>query len=57
LCVSGFVVGQGAINAVVDAPGVKIGFKLRVERLRMAWFFHLLRCERVDGAFDFLDCV
>jgi hypothetical protein len=36
LCVSGFVVGQGAINAVVDAPGVKIGLKLRVDRLRMA---------------------
>ena len=35
LCVSGFVVGQGAINAVVDASGVKIGFKLRVDRLRM----------------------
>jgi hypothetical protein len=24
------------INAVVDAPGVKIGFKLRVDSLRMA---------------------
>ena len=36
LCVSGFVVGQGTINAVVDAPGVKIGFKLRVDRLRVA---------------------
>ena len=36
LCVSSFVVGQGAINAVVDAPGVNIGFKLRVDKLRMA---------------------
>ena len=36
LCISGFVVGQGAINAVVDAPGVKIGFQLRVDRLWMA---------------------
>jgi len=36
LCVSGFVVGQGAINAVVDSPGVKIGLKPRVDRLWMA---------------------
>jgi hypothetical protein len=36
LCVSGLVVGQSAIDAVVNAPGVKIGFKLRVDRLRMA---------------------
>jgi hypothetical protein len=36
LCVSGFVVGQDAMNAVVDAPGVKIGCKLRVDELRMA---------------------
>jgi hypothetical protein len=35
LCVSGFVVGQGPIDAVVDTPGVKIGLKLRVNRLRM----------------------
>ena len=35
LCVSGFVVGQGAINAVVDAPGIKIGLKLRVDRMRI----------------------
>ena len=60
LCVSGFVVGQGAINAVVDAPGVKIGFKLRVNRLRMALIkpyvqlFHLLRRKRVYRAFNFL---
>ena len=36
LGISGFVVGQGAINAVVDAAGVEIGFQLRVDRLRMA---------------------
>jgi hypothetical protein len=36
LCASGFVVGQGAINAVVDASGVKIGFKLHVDKLGMA---------------------
>jgi hypothetical protein len=36
LCVSGFVVGQGAIDAAIDAHGIKIGFKLRVDRLRMA---------------------
>jgi hypothetical protein len=35
LRVSGFVVGHGAINAVVDAAGVQIGFKLRVDRLRL----------------------
>jgi hypothetical protein len=35
LCVSGLVVGQGATDAVVDAPGVKIGLELRVNRLRM----------------------
>src|SRR5580658_6270011 len=27
LCVSGFVVGQSALNAIVYAPGVKIGLK------------------------------
>ncbi len=36
MCVSGLVVGQGAMNAIVDAPGVKIGSKLSVEKLRMA---------------------
>jgi len=35
LCVSGLVVGQGAIDAVVDASGVKIGLKLGVNRLRI----------------------
>jgi hypothetical protein len=35
LCVSGFVVGQSALNAIVYAPGVKIGLKLRVNKLRM----------------------
>jgi hypothetical protein len=34
LRISGFVVSQGAIDPVVDAPGVEIGFKLRVDRLR-----------------------
>jgi hypothetical protein len=36
VCISGFVVGEGAINAVVNAPSFKIGFELRVDRLRMA---------------------
>jgi hypothetical protein len=63
LYVSGFVVGQGAIDAVVDAPGVKIGLKLRVNTLRMALvkpyvqLFHLLRRERVYCAFNFPYCV
>jgi hypothetical protein len=35
LCVSGFVVGQGAMDAVVGAAGVKIGLKLGVNRLRL----------------------
>jgi len=38
LCVSGLVVGQSAINAVVNVAAVKIGFKLQVYKLRMALF-------------------
>jgi hypothetical protein len=34
LRISGFVIDQGAMDAVVDAPGVKVGFQLRVDRLR-----------------------
>jgi hypothetical protein len=34
--VSGFVVGQSAINPVVDASGVKIGFEPRVDGLGVA---------------------
>jgi hypothetical protein len=34
MCVSGFVVSQGAIDAVVDAARIKIGFQLGVNRLR-----------------------
>jgi hypothetical protein len=36
LSVSGAVVGQSAIDAVVNAPGVKIGFEPRVDSLRVA---------------------
>jgi len=28
------MVGQGATDAVIDAAGIKIGFELRVNRLR-----------------------
>jgi hypothetical protein len=34
LSVSGPVVGQGAIDPAVYAPRIKIGFELRVDRLR-----------------------
>lgn len=59
-CVSGFVVGQCAIDAVVNTSGVEIGFKLRVDRLRVALvkphvqLFNLPRRQRVYGAFNFL---
>jgi hypothetical protein len=62
LRVSSFVVGQGAIDAVVDAPGVKIALSCASiaadtagQAIRI--FFHLLGCERVYCSFDFLDCV
>ena len=48
------------MNAVVNAPGVKIGLKLRVDRLRMTLvkpyveLFDLLRRERVYRALNFL---
>jgi hypothetical protein len=60
LCVSGFVVGQGAIDTVVNARGFEVGLKLGVDRLRMvlvkpqAQFFYLLQRERVYCAFNFL---
>jgi len=28
------MVGQGAIDTVIDATGIKIGFELRIDRLR-----------------------
>lgn len=54
------MVGQGAIDAVIDAPGVKIGFELRIDSLRVALvkpyrqLFHLLRTKRVYRVFNFL---
>jgi hypothetical protein len=59
LCVSGFMIGQSAMNTIIDASGLKIGLKLRVDRRRMSLikppvqFIYLLRRERVYGAFDF----
>ncbi len=32
LCVSGFMIGQSAINTIIDASGLKVGLKLRVDR-------------------------
>jgi hypothetical protein len=34
LCSSGFVIGESAVDAVIDAAGLKIGLKLRVDNLR-----------------------
>jgi len=57
------VVGQSATDAVVDAPGVKIGFELRVDTLRMARSNQPCSSstccgdERVYREFDLLDCV
>jgi len=34
LCVSGLMVGQGAMDAVVDGARIKIGLMLRVDRRR-----------------------
>jgi len=54
------MVGQSAIDSVVDSPGIEVGFKLRVDRLGVVLvepqiqFFSLLRSERVYGAFDVL---
>ncbi len=64
LCFCGFVVGQGALNAVVHAPCVQIGTKAPVDRLRLvvsvkplAQFFTLLRREFSDRRFDVLHCI
>jgi hypothetical protein len=60
LCFSGFVVGHGAIDAVVNAPRVEVSLKLHVDGLGMApvkpqiQFLPLLRRERVYCAFDLL---
>jgi hypothetical protein len=60
LCSSGSVIGQGAIDTVIDAAPFKIGFKLRVDTLRVVLikpliqFFHLLGRERLYCAFDVL---
>lgn len=60
-CSSGFMVGQGAIDSVVDAPGIEIGLKLGVDRLGVVLvepqiqLFSLLRCQRIYCAFDVLD--
>ena len=57
---SGFMVGQSAIDTLVDATCSKIGPQLRVDRLRVVLvkpqmeFFPLPRRESVYGAFDFL---
>jgi hypothetical protein len=57
---SGLVVGKGAVNTVVDAPRLKVGFKLLVNRLRivsvkpLVQFFPLLRREGVYCAFNLL---
>ena len=54
------MVGQSAIDSVVDTPGIKVGLKLRVDRLGVVLvepqiqFFSLLRCKCVYGAFDVL---
>jgi hypothetical protein len=54
------MVGESAINAIVDAASVKIGFEVRVYWLGMALvnpyaqLFHLLRGERVYRALNFL---
>ena len=60
---SSFVVSQGAVNAVIEAPGVKVGLKLRVDRLRAmlvqpcVQLLHLSRCKGRYRAFNLLDCV
>ena len=58
LCFSVFVVGHCATDAIVDAPGSKIGLKLRVNGLRAVHikprvqFFQFARRQSSDGAFD-----
>jgi len=59
LRISGFVVGQCAMNPIVQKTGVHIRLKLHVDRLRMTLvkprvqLGHLLRGERVYPAFNF----
>ena len=54
------MVGQSAIDPVVNPPGIEVGRKLRIDRQRVVLvepqvqFFSLLRCERVYGTFDVL---
>jgi hypothetical protein len=56
------VIGQRSIDTVVDASSLEIGFKLRINRLRITLvkppiqFINLLLRQRVYGAFDFLYC-
>jgi len=63
LRVSGFVVGQGPVDAVIDASRLRIGLELRVDGLRAVpvqpcvEFFQFGRRERQNGAFNLLDRV
>jgi hypothetical protein len=58
---SRIVVGQRAHYAVVESSCLEIGFKLRINRLRIVLvkpfeeLFHLLWFERRDCSFDFVN--
>jgi hypothetical protein len=57
---SGFMIGKGTGNAVIEAARVDSSFKLHVARLQIllvkpdVQFFPLVGRERVNGAFDLL---
>jgi hypothetical protein len=57
-----FVVAQGSLNGVVETASRKIGLNAGIEPVWVLiepyiQFFQLLRRQRADGAFDFLDGV
>jgi hypothetical protein len=60
---SGFMIGNGAFDALIETPCFNIGFELNVNRLRivfvkpLAQFFPLLWRQRINCAFDILHCV
>jgi Protein of unknown function (DUF3738) len=57
LCVSGFVVGQSAIHAVVNAPGSKIGtagaVSALVNELPQMWHSPVADQAGLEDTFDF----
>jgi hypothetical protein len=57
-----FFVAQSSLDGVIETARFKVGLDAGIERVRVlvepyVQFFQLLRRQRADGAFDFLDGV